>query len=74
MAAHAHEPEGKIRKEMYLRDVVKDHPETLAVFKKYFGSMALVLPGTRVETIEFNCAMHDMSHIPVLEELNRIVS
>lgn len=74
MAAHGHEePEGKIKKEMFLRDVVKEYPETLAVFRKYFGKMSLMLPGTRVETIEFNCAMHDTSHVPVLKELNELV-
>ena len=73
MAGHGHEPVGKIKKEMFVRDVVRDYPETLDVFRKYFGYFSLRLPGTQVESIEFNCAMHDMSHNPVLEELNRIV-
>lgn len=74
MAAHGHEePEGKITKDMFVRDVIREYPETLDVFRKYFGTMALMLPGTRVESIEFNCAMHDMSHVPVLKELNELV-
>ena len=73
MAAHA-EPEGKIKKEMIIRDVIREYPETLAIFKRYFGEWSLAIPGSRVETIEFNCAMHDQSHIPLLVELNDIFS
>ena len=71
MAAHP-EPEGKIKKEMFVGDVIRDYPDTLAIFKRYFGAWSLALPGTRVETIEFNCAMHDQSHLPLLKELNDI--
>ncbi len=71
MAAHA-EPEGKIKKEMIIGDVIRDYPDTLAIFKRYLGQYSLALPGSRVETIEFNCAMHDQSHIPLLTELNDI--
>lgn len=74
MAAHGHdEPEGKIKKEMFVRDVIREYPETLEVFRKHFGAMSLRFPGTRVESIEFNCAMYDMSHLPVLKELNELV-
>lgn len=72
MASHD-EPEGKITKDMFVRDVLREYPETLEVFRKYFGPLSLMLPGTRVESIEFNCAMHDMSHVPVLKELNKLV-
>lgn len=72
MAGHE-EVEGKIKKEMFLRDVIREYPETLAFFKKKFGRFSLMLPGTRVETIEFNCAMHDLAHPPVLKELNELV-
>ncbi|MDH3973271.1 MAG: DUF1858 domain-containing protein [Deltaproteobacteria bacterium] len=73
MAAGHDEPQGKIKKEMFVRDVVKEYPETLEVFRKHFGVMALRMPGSRVESIEFACAMHDMSHVPVLKELNELV-
>lgn len=73
MAAGHDEPQGKIKKEMFIRDVVKEYPETLAVFRKFFGEMSLRFPGSRVESIEFTCAMHDMSHNPVLKALNELV-
>ena len=64
---------GKITKDMFLRDVIREYPETLEFFKKKFGKFSLMLPGTRVETIEFNCAMHDQAHPPILKELNELV-
>ena len=73
MAAGHDEPQGKIKKEMFIRDVVKQYPATLEVFRKYYGEMSLRIPGSRVESIEFASAMHDMSHIPLLKELNELV-
>ena len=74
MAGHGHEePQGKIKKEMFVRDVISRYPETLEVFKRYLGAFSLILPGTRVESIEFNCAMHDQSHLPLLNELNEML-
>lgn len=74
MAGQRHEEqEGKIKKEMYVRDVIKQYPETFDVFKRYLGRFSLLLPGTRVETIEFNCAMHDQSYLPLLNELNEML-
>ncbi len=71
MAGHGHdEPGGKITKDMIVRDVIREYPETLEVFRKYFGPYSLMLPGTRVESVEFNCAMHDQHLAPVLKELN----
>ena len=72
MAGHE-EVEGKITKDMFIRDVIREYPETLAFFKKKFGRFSLMLPGTRVETIEFNCAMHDQAHPPILKELNELI-
>ncbi|MBI4830886.1 MAG: DUF1858 domain-containing protein [Candidatus Lindowbacteria bacterium] len=55
-------------------DVLRDYPQTLPVFRKYFGEGCFTCPGARLETISFGALMHGLDAKAVVDELNECVS
>lgn len=62
----------KVTKEMLIGDVLKKYPDTVGVFRKYFGKSCFDCPGQNHEDIEFGSVMHNADLEVVLDELNEI--
>lgn len=61
-----------ITKEMIIGEVMARYPDTVSVFKKYFGKGCFDCPGANNEDIEFGSTMHNADMGSVLKELNEI--
>ncbi|MBI5119133.1 DUF1858 domain-containing protein [Candidatus Poribacteria bacterium] len=66
--------ENRITADHLIGDVLKDHPQTLPVFRKYFGEGCFTCPGARLESIAFGALMHGLDANAVLEELNECIA
>lgn len=64
--------ERKITKEMFIGTVLREYPDTIRVFRKYFGKSCFDCPGQDHEDIEFGSAMHNADMDAVLNELNEV--
>lgn len=63
----------KIDKDMIIGEVIERHPETEAVFRKYFGTGCFTCPGSKNEDIAFGAMMHNADLDTVVRELNEAV-
>jgi hybrid cluster-associated redox disulfide protein len=59
-----------IRKDDIIGDVLKKHPQTEVVFRKYYGEGCFSCPGQAYETIAQSASMHNANEQEVLEALN----
>lgn len=74
MAAHGgkkHE-EGAVTGKMIVEDLLLACPQAEVVITKHLGPLALSVPGSRTEAIEFLCAMNDYHEEILLAELNEV--
>lgn len=62
-----------IRADQVLGDILAAHPETEAVFRKYYGSGCFSCPGQATETVKQSAMIHNVDVNKLLEELNRSV-
>jgi hybrid cluster-associated redox disulfide protein len=63
----------RIDAEWLIGDVLKEYPETLEVFKKYFGESCFTCPGAHLESIAFGSLMHGLDAERILQELNECI-
>ncbi|MFQ5465453.1 MAG: hypothetical protein ACE5EI_05955 [Thermodesulfobacteriota bacterium] len=61
-----------ITEKVVIEDLLQACPQAEAVLRKYLGSRALCVPGSKTETIEFLAAMHDTHVHPIIDELNEV--
>lgn len=62
----------KITKDMLIGDVMRMYPDSVKVFKKYFGKGCFTCPGANNEDVDFGANMHNADLDTVLKELNEI--
>jgi hypothetical protein len=55
-------------------EVLKEFPETMPIFKKYFGEVWCDHPGSHLETIEFGSVTHELDLDQILKELNECIA
>lgn len=60
-----------IRADQVLGDILAAHPETEAVFRKYYGSGCFTCPGQATETVKQSAMIHNVDVKKLLDELNR---
>ncbi|MDW7711506.1 MAG: DUF1858 domain-containing protein [Deferrisomatales bacterium] len=60
-----------IRADQVLGEILAAHPETEAVFRKYYGSGCFSCPGQATETVTQSAMIHNVDLAKLLEELNR---
>lgn len=58
---------------MIIGEVLKRHPSTEAVFRKYFGKGCFTCPGSNNEDIAFGSMMHNVDLDAVIRELNEAI-
>ncbi len=59
-----------ITEEMIIGEVLRRHPESEAVFRKYFGKGCFTCPGSDNEDIAFGAMMHNVDLAAVIKALN----
>lgn len=64
-------PEGSIRKDSVIGDVIRDYPSTEEVFRRFYGEGCFSCPGQAFETIAQSAMMHSVELEKILSELNR---
>ncbi|MEK6759892.1 MAG: DUF1858 domain-containing protein [Deltaproteobacteria bacterium] len=62
-----------ITDDMIIGEVLRRHPESEAVFKKYFGKGCFTCPGSDNEDIAFGAMMHNSDLAAILEALNAAI-
>ncbi len=62
-----------IRGENILGDILAVYPETVKVFKKYYGEGCFSCPGQATESIKQSAMMHNVNEKQILVDLNRAV-
>jgi hybrid cluster-associated redox disulfide protein len=60
-----------IRPDNILGDILSVYPETVNVFKKYYGEGCFSCPGQATESVKQSAMMHNISEKQILAELNR---
>ncbi|MEK6778189.1 MAG: DUF1858 domain-containing protein [Candidatus Deferrimicrobiota bacterium] len=60
-----------IRSENILGDILAVYPETVKVFKRYYGEGCFSCPGQATENIRQSAMMHNVNEKAILAELNR---
>jgi hybrid cluster-associated redox disulfide protein len=60
-----------IRSENILGDILAVYPETVKVFKRYYGEGCFSCPGQATENIKQSAMMHNVDEKRILAELNR---
>jgi iron-sulfur cluster repair protein YtfE (RIC family) len=55
-------------------EVLKEFPETMAVFKKYLGETCCSHPSAYLETIEFGSITHGLDLDQILRDLNECIA
>jgi len=77
-AAGAHARKGglakgePIRPDNILGDILSVYPETVKVFRKYYGDGCFSCPGQATESVKQSAMMHNVSEKQILAELNRV--
>ncbi len=61
----------QIGSENILGDILDVYPETVKVFKKYYGEGCFSCPGQATESVKQSAMMHNISEKQILAELNR---
>ncbi len=64
----------RIDADWLIGDVLKEYPETMEVFQKYFGESCFTYPGAQLESIAFGSVMHGLDKDKILEELNECMN
>lgn len=64
----------KITKKTCIGDVIKLHPESEPVIKKYFGTGCFTCPGSKTEDIAIGAMMHNISPDVIIKELNEVIN
>lgn len=62
-----------ITDDMIIGTVLRKHPESEAVFRKYFGKGCFTCPGSDNEDIAFGAMMHNADLAAMLEALNAAI-
>ncbi|HSL92428.1 MAG TPA: DUF1858 domain-containing protein [Candidatus Limnocylindrales bacterium] len=62
-----------IRAENILGEILSVYPETMTVFKKYYGEGCFSCPGQATESVKQSAMMHNVDERRILAELNRAV-
>lgn len=62
-----------IRGENILGEILAVYPETVKVFKKYYGEGCFSCPGQATESVRQSAMMHNVNEKQILGELNRAV-
>lgn len=62
-----------ITDDMIIGEVLRKHPESEIVFRKYFGKGCFTCPGSDNEDIAFGAMMHNADLAAMLEELNAAI-
>lgn len=62
-----------ITDDMIIGEVLRKHPESEAVFRKYFGKGCFTCPGSDNEDIAFGAMMHNADLAAMLEALNTAI-
>ena len=60
-----------IRGENILGDILAIYPETVKVFKKYYGEGCFSCPGQATESVRQSAMMHNVNEKQILADLNR---
>jgi hybrid cluster-associated redox disulfide protein len=60
-----------IRPDNILGDILSVYPETVIVFRKYYGEGCFSCPGQATESVKQSAMMHNVDERRILEELNR---
>lgn len=55
-------------------EVLKEFPETIVVFQKYFGETCCSHPSAHLETIEFGSITHELDLDQILRDLNECIA
>jgi hybrid cluster-associated redox disulfide protein len=63
----------EIRADQVLGEILAQHPETEAVFRKYYGSGCFSCPGQATESVKQSAMIHNVDLKQLLAELNRAV-
>ena len=61
----------KITADMSIDEVLKSHPETAEVFRKYFHGGCFACPASRMETLGDGAMVHGLDVDFIVEELNK---
>ncbi len=64
--------QGVITEKMIVKDIIDACPAAEMVIKKHLGAAALMIPGSKVESLEFLAAMNDYHVTKILLELNEV--
>jgi len=62
----------KIKKEMPIKEVIKDYPRSARVFRKY-NMGCIECSGAEMESVEKGAIMHGLDANELLEELNSAI-
>jgi hybrid cluster-associated redox disulfide protein len=60
-----------IRPDNILGDILSVYPETMKVFRKYYGEGCFSCPGQATESVKQSAMMHNINEKQILAELNR---
>jgi len=60
-----------IRADQVLGEILVQHPETEAVFRKYYGSGCFSCPGQATESVRQRAMIHNVDMEQLLADLNR---
>jgi hypothetical protein len=53
-------------------DIVKEHPETAKIMKKYFGENCLQRSGFKIKSLEIACILFGVDPNRLIEEMGKI--
>lgn len=62
-----------VTRDSVIGDVIKKHPETEEVFRRFYGEGCFSCPGQAFETIAQSALMHKVREEEILAELNRVI-
>ena len=64
--------QGVITGKVIIKELLQACPQAADVIRKHLGPMALSIPGSETEAIEFLAAMHDYHEDKLLQEINQV--
>jgi hybrid cluster-associated redox disulfide protein len=64
------EPGDIIGRQHVIGDILRVHPITERVFRKYYGAACFSCPGQATETVRQSAMMHNVDERKILAELN----
>jgi hybrid cluster-associated redox disulfide protein len=66
-------PGAAIGRESVIGDVLRAHPQTEEVFRRFYGEGCFSCPGQAYETVAQSASMHNVNEEEILKDLNRAV-